>query len=339
MKYAYNGRTISPVVEIYHDVIPFIAGISERDFFLDAEKCAKAWKVANEAIANYFGDRLAPRAPMAGPFSYGHLVSIGATVNVPDEGEPNVKYFASDIDEAIAILKDSKGIDFADNDMARHYFAVNKYLQEEFPEYKILPLAGYDHESIITTAELMRGQDFFCDIYDEPEKVHEFLSLLTDSLIDFYHFKVKVNGGDSTSIYDDFASIIPPHMWSEFVIPYWNRYYEGIGAKGRFLHCENVYPEQLRYLKDAKIDFYQPSVSPRLTLENVRENTDIPFDWLLYAFDIVNMSDEQIQNWVDTAIQAGINTLRTQFGGYAWGAGKMDRIMAFLKAFDKYRVE
>lgn len=340
MKYEYNGKQITPSVEIYHDVVPFIGGISARDFFLDAEKCAKAWKVANAAIADYFGELLAPRAPMAGPFSYGHMVSIGAPVNIPDEGEPNVTHFADSIDDAIAILKNSKGIDFGDNDMARHYKAVNKYLQEEFPEYNIRPLAGYSYESIITSAELMRGQDFFCDIYDEPEKVHELLTLITESLIDFYIFLNGKPTAGGRSIYDDFASLIPPYMWQEFVIPYWNKFFDGVGpCTRRFLHCENVYPEQLRYLKDAKIDFYQPSVSPRLTLENIRENTDVPFDWLLYAFDVVNMSDAQIENWVDTAVKAGVTKVRTQFGRHAWEVGKMDRILAFYKAFEKYRVE
>ena len=76
-----------------------------------------------------------------------------------------------------------------------------------------------------------------------------------------------------------------------------------------------------------------------LTIENIRENTDVPFDWLLYAFKIVKMTDEEIEAWVDHAVQAGIRKIRTQFGRFAWQEGKMDRILAFYKAFEKYRVD
>ena len=31
-KYMYNGTPIKPVVEIYHDLIPYLGGISEREF-------------------------------------------------------------------------------------------------------------------------------------------------------------------------------------------------------------------------------------------------------------------------------------------------------------------
>ena len=90
---------------------------------------------------------------------------------------------------------------------------------------------------------------------------------------------------------------------------------------------------------DAKLTHYQPSVADRLTIENIRANTDVPFDWLLYTYHIVDMSDAQIEAWVDNTVKAGITTIRTQFGKYAWSTGKMDRILAFYKAFEKYRVE
>jgi len=345
MKYAYNGKEIKPVVEIYHDVIPIIGGITEGEFYRDAEKCAKAWKTANAAIADYFGELLAPRTPTCPPLSYGHMVSLGAPLSQPEDAEPNVKPFADSIEDAVAIMKEKKGMDFFDNPLAKHYMEVNKYLQEQFPEYKIAPLSGYGRQGIITSAELMRGQDFFIDIYDDPDLAHEFLDLMIESIIDFAKATNRINGvpevsEHGTGIADDFASIIPPHMWSEFVIPYWNRFFEAMTTgTSRSVHCENTYPEQLRYLKDAKLTHYQPSVADRLTIENIRANTDVPFDWLLYTYHIVDMSDEQIEAWVDNTVKAGITTIRTQFGRYAWSIGKMDRILAFYKAFEKYRVE
>ena len=110
MKYVYNGKEIFPSVEIYHDLIPYLAGISERDFYMDGEKCAEAWKNANGQISAFYGDAVPVRTPGAAPLSYGHLISIGAEYSLPQDSEPNIRPFARDIDEGIAILKAAKSI-------------------------------------------------------------------------------------------------------------------------------------------------------------------------------------------------------------------------------------
>ena len=90
-------------------------------------------------------------------------------------------------------------------------------------------------------------------------------------------------------------------------------------------------------MQSAHITHFQPSVSDLLTIENVKANTDIPFDWLLYAFRITQMNDQKIQDWVDYTVQAGITLIRTQFGQFTIEANKLDRIKAFYKAFEKYK--
>ena len=346
MKYVYQGKEIYPKVEIYHDVIPYLGGITEKEFYEDPKACVEAWKKANAKIADYFGELLAPRTPSAPPLSYGHLVSLGAPLRMPEHGEPNISPFAEDIDEAIEIMKAQKGKDFGDNDTFRHYVMMNAEIEKAFPDLKVPAATGYGYEGVITSAVLMRGQDLLCDLYDEPEKVHEFLTLMNESIIDFKRYINRLHGQPELDTYgtwlaDDFASLIPPHMWSEFVTPYWNRFFEGVTVPNgkRTVHCENTIPAHLRYLQEVKLGHYQPSVADALTIETVKENTDIPFDWLLYAFRITNMTDAEIETWVDNVVQAGIRKIRTQFGQYAWSIGKMDRILAFYKAFEKYRVE
>ena len=49
------------------------------------------------------------------------------------------------------------------------------------------------------------------------------------------------------------------------------------------------------------------------------------------------MSDVQIQKWVDKTVEAGVSIIRTQFGRYTCQSGKLDRIKAFYKAFEKYK--
>ena len=345
MRYEYGGKEIYPTVEIYHDLIPCLAGISEYEFYMDAAKCAEAWKTANQMIADYYGPYVPVRKPGAAPLSYGHLVSLGAPCEQPRDSEPNIKPFARDLDEAIRILRDAEGKDFGDNAMCRHYLKVNEYLSARFPECDISPLSGYGYEGIITSAVLMRGQDFFVDLYDEPEKAHEFLRLLNRSIIEFCHWTKRMEGAPPVSDFgsylcDDFAALIPPGLWDEFVVPYWDEYYSARATGSyRFLHCEGMSPSQLKYLSHAKITRYQPSVSEKLTLENVKDALDIPFDWLLYAWKLVRMNDSEIQQWVDETVRAGVFKIRTQIGKYTWLSGKQDRAKQFVLSFEKYRVD
>ncbi|HBN82735.1 MAG TPA: hypothetical protein DDZ89_02725 [Clostridiales bacterium] len=76
----------------------------------------------------------------------------------------------------------------------------------------------------------MRGQDFIFDVYDYPEKAQEFLRLLTSSIIDFRRLTNRMNGAPDvrthgTGLSGDFASLIAPDMWPDFVIPGRNQYY------------------------------------------------------------------------------------------------------------------
>ena len=129
-------------------------------------------------------------------------------------------------------------------------------------------------------------------------------------------------------------------MWDDFVIPYWNQMYEGLcNGEKRFVHVENLAPEHLKYLKKARIAHYQPSVSEKITLDNIKVNLDpdITYDWLLYSYRITEMTDKQIEDWVDKTVNAGVSIIRTQMGAFTHHRNKLDRIVVFFKAFEKYR--
>jgi len=343
MKYAYNDVEIHPSVEIYHDAIVHLGGITMSEFFKDKVKCAQAWRIGLKRIYEYFGDMLPLRAVSGPPISYGHIICLGSPVTYPENAEPNVKPMFSNIDEGIALLEAKKDIDYGAQPLFKHYYELCNYLNEQFPDQNVR-FSGMGAQGPLTSAILMRGQDFIYDVYDEPEKAKRFLSLLTDSIVGFHHFTNKVNGmlevnPHSAGLADDFASLISPDMWSEFVVPYWNQYFEGLTTGTRSVHCENLAPAHLKYLKDVRLSHYQPSVSNLLTIENVKANTDIPFDWLLYSYNITEMSDTEIEQWVDKTVEAGIILVRTQFGQYACETNKLDRVKAFYKAFDKYKME
>jgi len=346
MSYQYDGREIFSMIEVYHDAIPHLAGVSMRDFFMTPNLCARAWRDGVARFNELIGD-VCPSRPVAPPpISYGHLMCLGAPVNLPEDGEPNVAPFAGSIDEAIDILHAKNGMDFAAHEWFRHYLDMWRYLKEQFPDVH-MPFSGFGSQGPFTSAVLMRGQEFYLDLLDEPEKCQTFLRLMVDSVVAFGRLIRRINGEPEelpggNFIADDFASLISPAQWPEFVIPAINRHFEGICKPGgyRFLHLESLTPAHLPLLKELKLSHYQPSVSPALTLENVKANLDaaITFDWLLYAYQVTAMSDEEIQTWVDKTAEAGVTRIRTQVGAYAIQTNKLDRIRAFHAAFKKYAV-
>ena len=341
--YSHNNRPLHPSVEIYHDIIPYLAGVTMRDFFLSKEKCLYAWHQGTAALLEFYGGLFPMRSPSPPPNSYGHLICIGAPVSFPEHGEPNITAFAGSIDEAIDILHEKKGADFTAHPMFQHYLEIWEHLKTAYPG---LPFGGFGDQGPLTSAVLMRGQDFLLDIYDEPEKSKEFLRLLTDSTIDYAKQLRRINNQPEVLAYggmvDDHASLIPPHMWDEFVLPYWNQRFAGLSSgTTREVHVENLMPQHLECLNRANITHFQPSVSDMITLEAIKEHLDpaITVDWLLYSYHITGMSDDEIQEWVDETVQAGVSIIRTQVGAYAAQIGKLDRVKAFMAAFEKYRTE
>ncbi|MBQ3140487.1 MAG: hypothetical protein IJC25_00830, partial [Clostridia bacterium] len=140
---------------------------------------------------------------------------------------------------------------------------------------------------------------------------------------------------------DDFASLVTPSLWPQFVLPAFHKFFDELCGNGeRFLHVENLTPAHLPYMNQSGLRHYQPSVSDQITIADIKQHMDpsFTFDQLLYAYHIVNMSDEEIQKWVDYVVSEGVSKVRTQVGTITFVMNKTDRIKAFLRCFDKYRV-
>ena len=121
-------------VEIYHDVAPYLAGVSERDFFLDADKLILAWKAATEWTLDTFHGRIPPREPTAAPNSYGHLICLGAPVRYSDNAEPNISPAADSLEDAIRLLEDARGMDFTACPIFKQYAELSARLREVYQD-------------------------------------------------------------------------------------------------------------------------------------------------------------------------------------------------------------
>ncbi len=345
--YTYNGKEVSIKVEIYPDVVPYLGETDMLQFITDKVACADAWEKAKEKFYSEFGEMLPMNRVAPHPISYMHLVALGGKLDMRQNGEPNVHPFASDIDEALALAKKAENFNYENMKEANDLYEMCEYLGRRFPEENVSAFTGFGYEGPVTTAVLMRGSDFYCDIYDEPEKCVELLNLIAIGAGKCANFARLKSGGKindyAYSICDDFAALIPPQMFDEFVIPHWYTFGDTTTLdtpRRFFLHCEGMKPAHLGYLKEAHINHFQPSVSPDLSLSDMTPwigKSYNEFDWLCYAFNIVKMSDEQISVFIEDSLKAGACAVRTQIGAYAFEAGKTDRIKAWIKAAEKYK--
>jgi len=264
-------------------------------------------------VAEMFGNRLQMPPPNAASISYGHLASLGAKIRYPDNSEPNTEPMFSNIQEGVNWLK--RDVDFSANDVFKRYYEVWQYLKQSFPNEKV-QFSGYAHQGPLTSAVLLRGQDFYVDIYDEPELTKEFLTLLTDSIVRFNHFLRTINGQplvDPSGSYlaDDFSSLVSPWFWPEFVVPFWNQYYSGLTTGKRNIHVENLVPEHLQYLTEVGIGYFDPSVSAKLSPRIIRERVDFDFSWRLLSMHIPNMTTDDVVEWVYHSVEEGARFLNS----------------------------
>jgi uroporphyrinogen-III decarboxylase len=112
---------------------------------------------------------------------------------------------------------------------------------------------------------IFRGTtDFFTDLCDQPDKVHQIFSFLTERSLEWLEFAEDTWGPgekdnvlfDKIDVGEDYCAYLPPDLFDEFVVPYTGRLF---GAyKGRALcslHTDgDILPRAMHKLADVGID-------------------------------------------------------------------------------------
>jgi len=320
-------------VEIYIDAFIYLSGVGFAEYYTNPAVFKKAFETGRRAVNDMFGDvmeYMSLPGLTCPPLSYGHLGCIGAKMVYPENSDPNMVKMVDSIEEGIKWLE--RDWDFSKSGLFKLYDAYYQKIKEDFPDQKI-NFSGLGIEGPVTSAVLMRGQDFYINMYEKPEESKKFLFLMTESIIKYQKFINKINhiAKSDIGICDDFAGFVAPGMYDEFVIPYWNQFYKGLNAtNSRFLHCEGMSRAHLPYLAKCGINYFQPSVSPLLTCNMLAEDLDIEYDWLLPTFELANMDQSQIENWVYKTEATGVKLIRTQAGRYLLQNHGTEKIYYFL---------
>ncbi len=155
-------------------------------------------------------------------------------------------------------------------------------LEQRFPG-QIGPNSLAGQEGPVTTAGLLRGQEFFLDCLTDPQRAHRLLDVCTETYIRFYKASDAAHGitdRQTIGIADDYAGLIKPEMWPEFVLPYYQRIIAALGAQGCHMHTELVRREHLPLLRDIKLASLNFGEDQYITAQDaLTALPGIPFGW------------------------------------------------------------
>lgn len=241
-------------------------------------------------------DRLgveAPRPRLAG-FSYCHVSALGAEVVFPEGSEPNVVFLVhrpEDIDqlrEPEEYLK--AGV------VPRRVQTLHELLSRRPDAARGI---GHQYEGPVTTAALLMGPSFFTLPYDDPKRAHRLLSFCVESALNYVRvlraYFGERDGPGPVGIPDDFAGMFPPSVFAEFVVPYWEQMYQGLGATERHLHSELLRKDHLPFLAELNIAVFDPSADQYVSTELLHEHCPVPFTARIQSWHIRDHTPEALQ--------------------------------------------
>jgi len=310
-----------------------LAGIGIREFNLDPKACIEAYRIGRPRVREMFGDDVR-RVGLATPaISYGHANGLGSELIFPEGGEVAHTHPYESLDAGVRALREP--VDFAAAGMAPFYLDFKRQMEDAFPGEEVG--FSYGLEGPLTTAYEMRGEGFFTDIFDDPPLAREFLRLLTDSILAFHGFLSTVRGRpavdpESGGTCDDIASMIPPHMFDEFVMPYWEQYFQGVTTGRRHAHVEDLRPTQLRFLEEIGLSFYDPSISPQLDPRTITQGCRVPFTWRLGSIHYPNMTVQDIADFVYQSVADGASCVHSNVAETMCNDGDVRKVHAFIRA-------
>jgi len=311
-----------------------ITGIKIKEMFLNSEAGIALYKTGRPLIRDMFGPEILLPAPMTPPISYGHINTLGAELLFPDDGEVNHGTLCNSIEEGIEILQ--KPVDFTKTGMFPFYLEYREKMQQAFSAEKVG--FAYMGEGPLTTAYLLRRDEFFYDPYDNPALTKEFLKLITDSIIKFDYFILREIDGlpevnnEMAWLADDCAAMFSPDLWPEFVMPYVEQYFNAMTTGKRCMHIEDLRTDQLHFLEKLQLVSYDPSVSPQINPRIISETIRVPFKWRLCNFHYPELSVQEVADFVYQAIADGASGISTSVCHGMCNDESVEKVHSFIAA-------
>jgi hypothetical protein len=212
----------------------------------------------NELISTYVGaalqdDRIytirANYGPAIVPSLFGSKITVDRTTT----------WIESAHDQAVIRQMVSRGMPEINAHLAAKALETQSLFRSCLEEYNIsqyVHVVQTDTQGPFDIAEMIWGTEIYYAMYDEPDLVHAFLDLVTETIIayiklqksnikekanEMYHWWYKVPGG--ARIVDDVTTTLSPAMYKEFVKPYNERIFKAFG-NGYMHYCGHTLQNQ-----------------------------------------------------------------------------------------------
>jgi len=286
-----------------YDAYAWLAGRPLRDYYLDKHAAWEINRAARRKVSDLFGWQVEVKMPY---LAYASLTALGAEITYPPDGEPMVSRpiinSPADLDRLPHLE------DVAAAGWIPHLIDMWKYLCEQ--EGEAVPLS-LGNEGPVTAAVLLRGSEFLMDLHEEPEFVHRVLRRVSDLFILTERTRREVLGqpasGGPVGIADDFAGLLTPPLYREFVVPYYNHIYESLGAERRSLHSELLRPVHLPMLAEFRLDHFDPHTDQHLTVRDLVEKmpAGITWNWRILTYHVVTSTPEALTREFEEAVAQG----------------------------------
>jgi hypothetical protein len=268
-----------------------VGRVPQRSLHFDVETILKAYE-AIRPIAELLG--VAPPQPRLAEFTYAHIAALGARIVFTDyEPKPEPLLHSP---EEIDTLEEPA--DYLQAGLIQERLRICAELRRRFPESP--NFIGHFFEGPITSAILLLGQRFLTLPYDDPPRAHRLLQFCVTSAQNYARSLQDYFGEVSSAFMpggfpDDFAGMFGPNWFEEFVVPYWEQLYQWMKAGQRMLHSELLRVEHLPFLKQVKLDYFDPGVDQYLTPELLRAHCPMCFQCRITEWQVSNLDAQALQ--------------------------------------------
>ena len=304
-------------------------GVKLGEYYHNPELMLKTQLQAREIFHRLYG---LPRGGVGPTYSsYVEASQLGVEVIFPEDNVPMVKRPV--MTDAQDVYKLKILDPYREGLMAR---AIQTYEYMKGQVDESIPVGLGGTEGPITTAVIVRGQDFFVDLFLHPKEVHELLGLVTEASLLIRRTIEKVTGRKirSTGIADDFSGMLSPEQYEEFAFPYQKRIYQEFGMEGRGLHSELLRREHLKFLSRMGVTHYDPGCDQYLEVQDLVEAIpQIPFSFnLKTSQDMMQGTPESIRAKYAQTVEKGAPEMFTEI---CRGTPR-ENIRAFIRVAREY---
>ncbi len=323
-------RGVSWRVSVAPEVLTEYAGTTLRAYYTDPETMLVTQERARERFLELY-DVDVTRPHVAVP-AYIGAAALGAHIQYPEDSSPMLADQGRVLADERAVLA-LQPADPAGDPNFRRMEDIRQFMARRTTGP--VPISA-GQEGPVTTAVLLRGERFLEDLYGAPQLAHRLLEVVTDTFLAYVHHAQELNRepGGAVGIADDFAGLISPAMWPEFVAPYWERIFVELGPGRRVVHSELMRPQHLRFLDEMKVDHFDPGADQYLTGPLIRQQTAIPFTrYLLPVDDLLLTTPAGVRKRYREEMEGGASHIDADVSGRGI---PYDNIRAFIEVAREY---